>query len=312
MKRASVVVPTLGRLALLTNCLEGIRRQSYSDYELLVIHDSSNVGPVKDLVGACGGKYLQSPKRGCVPTYNTGLGAASGDIVAFTDDDAVPDGSWLSHLVESYGPGVGAVGGTVIEASRPRALELVSSEIVPVDHLSGANMSFERKAIVKTGVFDYNYAGDGFRFESDYCIRVKRKGFAILFNPRARVIHFGSRVRRVPKGWNARRAYYYNRNDTYFSLRNHAVAKTANYVIFDTNRGMATRIVNRARNMTKKALVRQDSVWLFSLIGLISGIQVYSASRHRNLSDVPQTSVYQGNNESVLSPRVTPEASKRR
>ncbi len=300
MKKATVVVPTLGRLVLLRNCLEGIRGQSYSDFELLVVHDNSNTEEVRDLVNSHGGRYLRSPQSGCVPTYNAGLISASSEVVAFTDDDAVPDPDWLSQLMQSYSQGVGGVGGTVIEISRPQPIGASVVDVVPVDHLSGANMSFQRDAIVKTGVFDYNYRGDGFRFESDYCMRVRRKGFKILYNPRARVVHWGSKLRRVPKGWNTRRAYYYNRNDTYFSLRNLAVAKTANYVVFDTTLGITMRILRRARNMAKRALVNQDVVWLFSLVGLLSGVRVYHTSRmSRNYHFLPTT------NNAKLSRAVT-------
>ena len=153
------------------------------------------------------------------------------------------------------------------------------NEIVSVDHLSGANMSFDREAITKTGVFDSNYKGDGFRFESDYCIRVKRMGFEILYNPRAQVVHYGSNIRRVPKGWNFRRAYYTNRNNTYFSLRNLAVAKTRNMVLYETSFGMTLRVLKGARNMAKEAFVNRDRVWVFSLIGLMSGVRAYTTSR---------------------------------
>ena len=274
-----MVVPTLGRYVLLRNCLESIRRQSYGDFELIVVHDGEDTGAVQELVDSNGGRYLKSPRRGCVPTYNAGLKASSGEVVAFTDDDAVPGPNWLSELVGTYREGVGGVGGVVIEARSHKDLGPWVNEIVSVDHLSGANMSFDREAITKTGVFDSNYKGDGFRFESDYCIRVKRMGFAILYNPQAQVVHYGSNIRRVPKGWNFRRAYYYNRNNTYFSLRNLAVAKTSNKVLYETSFGMTLRVLKGARNMAKEAFVNRDRVWVFSLIGLISGVRAYTTSR---------------------------------
>jgi glycosyltransferase involved in cell wall biosynthesis len=277
----SVVVPTLGRVGLLANCLKVIDRQSYKNYELIVVHDGRNIESVRELVNSHGGRYVESPRSGVVPTYNAGLEASSGNVVAFTDDDAVPDPNWLLRLTASYVDGVGGVGGTIVEVTSPTKPAFRPKGVVTVDHLGGANMSFSRDAISSTGYFDYNYAGDGFRFESDYCARVGRNGFKILFDPSAIVTHYRSGLRRVPRRWNPKRAYYHTRNDIYFSLKNRLVAKTGNYAVQQTGKEMRMRIIRNARYMARRAFLGRDAIWLYSLAGLAAGVYAYRSGERK-------------------------------
>jgi glycosyltransferase involved in cell wall biosynthesis len=95
----------------LRDCLDGVSRIEYPDYEVIVVDDGST-----DATSAIAGEYLcrlvRTPNRGLSSARNTGIEHASGEIVAFTDDDARPDPHWLRYLASAFrNPTVAAVGG---------------------------------------------------------------------------------------------------------------------------------------------------------------------------------------------------------
>jgi glycosyltransferase involved in cell wall biosynthesis len=152
--------------------------------------------------------------RGLSGARNTGWAAASGDVVAFLDDDAVAEQDWLEHLAEAYQGDIAAVGGAIVpvwESHRPawfpeefdwvvgctyRGLPETMTE---VRNVIGANMSFRRDAL---------RALDGFRDgigrvgalpvgceETELCLRLRERwpDRRIMYTPMARVRH------RVPR-----------------------------------------------------------------------------------------------------------------
>ncbi|MGD0477846.1 MAG: glycosyltransferase [Nitrososphaerales archaeon] len=285
MKSVSIAVPTLGRLFHLKSCLEALAKQSYSQVEILVIDDGPNPSVVEEMVRSLGARYVRGPGTGVVPAYNLGLTEATGDIVAFTDDDAVPEEDWIEHLVSGYAGKVGGVGGTVQPAdANPGEHPLFPTHItqqgrfggwarpsglsLEVDHLRGANMSFSRKSISATGLFDWNYEGDGYKFESDYCVRMRRMGYKIMFDPEAVVIHNESTVRLVSRGRTPSKAYYRARNNTYFALKNFMFGKNSLALGASTAKG--------ALRTFRSLVSRRDVTYACGLAGLIVGISTYA------------------------------------
>ena len=97
--RVSVVVPTHNRPKLLDRCLEALVNQDAhpSEYEVIVVDDAGTEESravverwaTRSTVGL---RYLRvSPGRGPAAARNDGWRAARGEIIAFTDDDCVPD-----------------------------------------------------------------------------------------------------------------------------------------------------------------------------------------------------------------------------
>jgi GT2 family glycosyltransferase len=107
--RISVVMPTCRRPALMARCLEALRQQSLPGdaFEIVVVDD----GCTDDARDRCaeldarsragGGpaiRYLRPHgTRGPAAARNRGWRAARGALIAFTDDDTLPDADWLRH-----------------------------------------------------------------------------------------------------------------------------------------------------------------------------------------------------------------------
>src|SRR5690606_27836584 len=123
--RISVVVPTYRRPAMLHRCLTALAGQDLpaGEFEIVVVHDGPSdvtarlVRQWARRLAERGGPrliFLSPPHGGPAAARNAGWRAASAGMVAFTDDDAVPDRGWLVATLAAMTPDVDAAWGPVV------------------------------------------------------------------------------------------------------------------------------------------------------------------------------------------------------
>lgn len=152
---------------------------------------------------------------------NTAAEFASGEVLAFLDDDAAAAPDWLERLIAPYdNKKVGAVGGAplpVFELRRPRwfpyefdwvfgcAYKGLPLTCAPLAHLIGANMSVRRSTLQEIGGFHSDDHDD-----MDMCHRIAFAHYEVLYEPLAVVRHFVPAARTT---WHYfwRRCYFVNR-----------------------------------------------------------------------------------------------------
>jgi GT2 family glycosyltransferase len=196
--RVSVVVCTRNGARTLHDCLTGLDRLDYPDYEVIIVDDGST-----DASAAIASEYdvrlISTENRGLSVARNTGMEAATGEIVVYTDDDARPDPDWLRYLAWSFlttdhasigGPNIapggdGPIATCVANAPGGPVHVLLTDEIA--EHIPGCNMAFRRDRLIEIGGFDprFRTAGD----DVDLCWRMQYRGWTIGFNPAAMVWH---------------------------------------------------------------------------------------------------------------------------
>ncbi len=116
LPRATVVVPTaMSRPDQLRRCLRGLAELDHPDYEVIVVDNRAPGTPRVDLPGV---PVVREPRPGASAARNRGLAEATGEIVAFTDDDVEVDRRWLRALSERFAraPELAAVTGLVVPA----------------------------------------------------------------------------------------------------------------------------------------------------------------------------------------------------
>jgi glycosyltransferase involved in cell wall biosynthesis len=145
-------------------------------------------------------RYLRQTNHGLSVARNTGINAAEGEIVAFTDSDCRADEDWLYYLVgdllTSRFTGIGGHNFLPPEDSPAAAAVLVSpggpAHVMLNDrlaeHIPGCNMAFYKWALDEIGGFDpiFTKAGD----DVDVCWRLQQRGYRIGFNPAGFVWHY--------------------------------------------------------------------------------------------------------------------------
>lgn len=232
----SAVICTYNRAKYLDRCIESLKNQNYTNFEIIVVN-----GPSTDETDFVLKKYpeikliRQTKLNGLSFARNLGIEASKGDIVAFIDDDAVADTNWIQFLVEGYkDESVGGVGGLVYgpqkthlqfdrgiinKCGAPTPIRNEDS-IIKKDEfyiIMGTNSSFQKNILKEVGGFDpyFRYYHD----ESDLCVRIAKKGYRIVYKRDAFVIHD------MVEGHNRKSPYDLNwseimKNIMYFILKN--------------------------------------------------------------------------------------------
>jgi len=194
--KVSVVVVTHNRCKALARCLSALQRQTYSNFEIIVV-DSNSTDDTPNLVGSYRNAELVQIKAMNVPQKrNIGIKESLGEIVAFIDDDAIPADDWLSNVVESYNYSskIGGAGGKSrsnrYDPMYPLDFAKSDEENTPTAlarFLFGCNCSFRKKVLLEIGCFDERFATR--HEETDLCERVLRAGYRLLYNPKIVVYH---------------------------------------------------------------------------------------------------------------------------
>jgi glycosyltransferase involved in cell wall biosynthesis len=125
--RTSVIVCTRNRSASLRETLAALSQQEAADYEVLVVDNSTETEKVltEKFTVATGAKYIHEPRRGLNVARNTGIACASGEIIAFTDDDCLPEKNWLRQTLPNYSdPAVWACTSRIVQHTREGAADL--------------------------------------------------------------------------------------------------------------------------------------------------------------------------------------------
>lgn len=196
--RVSVVICSYNGARTIGDTLEGLTTLDYPDYEVIVVSDGS-VDATEEIARQYDVKLISTENRGLSSARNTGMMAATGDIVAYIDDDARPDPHWLQYLAAIFmqsshagvgGPNLAPPGdGAVAEcvANAPGGPVHVLLNDTRAEHIPGCNMAFWRSNLQEVGGFDarFRIAGD----DVDLCWRMEKQGWTLGFHPAAMVWH---------------------------------------------------------------------------------------------------------------------------
>jgi len=215
--RVSVVLcaHTMERYDAVGEAAESVFAQTYDDVELVFVSDGDET-----VAGRFDGDYGDRPavivhcndeNVGLLESRNRGAERASGDVVAFIDDDAVADHEWTEHLVAAYEEhDAVAAGGTMTPewvAGKPAFLPAEFYWLIGVTHRGfadgpgevrntfGSNISFRRDVFLDLDGFDTNIGGrqgdenlqGG---ETELCARMAAEyGKGVYYVPEAEVAH---------------------------------------------------------------------------------------------------------------------------
>ena len=215
--RVDVVLCTRNRSRSLAAACEAILEQDYPPerWRLLIVDSAST----DDTFAVASSLAARHPERvvvrrerrpGHSRARNAGVAGSVGDVVAFTDDDALPAQDWLRSLVATLArDGADAAGGPVearIEGQLPPWFLPVyliylaiwrppegTRRLVYNEYPRGVNLAFRRAAFARFGLFDPSLGLRPGRplycEETELCLRVERGGGLVVYSPRSTVVH---------------------------------------------------------------------------------------------------------------------------
>ncbi|KIQ70995.1 putative glycosyltransferase [Wenxinia marina DSM 24838] len=198
-----------GRPDALVRCLRGLSQLTYRPFEVVVVADPAGMQAVSAAPWAARARLVPFDIPNISAARNAGIEAAAGEIVAFIDDDAVPEPTWLTALAAPFAePAVTVAGGPVrgrngiswqwrardilatgesVPRTEPGGVEILAGSAGRAPKTEGTNMAVRRQTLAAAGGFD-----PAFRFyldEADLNLRLAAAGGLTAWVPAAEVHH---------------------------------------------------------------------------------------------------------------------------
>jgi len=134
----SVVLCTLGSNPGLARAVEAVLTQHGVDLELVVVDNDPRSGRTAAVLHGRDDvrlRRVEEPRRGLSAARNAGLRAARGTVVAFTDDDCVPEEGWLRAVLDLFDgyPEIAAVTGLTVPDDDPTPVQELFEEFGSFD-----------------------------------------------------------------------------------------------------------------------------------------------------------------------------------
>ncbi|MEM8698495.1 MAG: glycosyltransferase, partial [Pseudomonadota bacterium] len=241
----SIVIPSRGRPYLIPGLIQALRYLRYPAFEVILIGEYPEISAyevpeaLREQV-----HYFPCFEPNISAARNIGIRAARGEVVAFIDDDAVPEPDWLDLLVAPFADKrVGIAAGRVRDRDGVRfqfagarfthlaeedALENSGrAQLLPPDPVHpvavmGTNCAFRRAALTAAGGFDesYHYYLD----ETDMVLRLVQAGWWTGWVPEAEVHHHSDQNGMRGKNRQPRDPFQLGASKAYFCLRHAAEA----------------------------------------------------------------------------------------
>ncbi len=216
----SIIIPTKGNLKLLRACIESIVKSSYKNYEIIIV-DNSKKEETKKYLGGLQHKVLfYNESFNFAKINNFAVKYTRGEHVIFLNDDTqVISRDWMEKMLEhSVKPTVGAVGAllfylndTIQHAGVLIGVGGITSHafeglqrnesgykglvqtVRECSAVTGACLMIKKSLFEQVGGFDEQLA---FSFNDvDLCLRLREKGYPVIYTPHAQLYHHGSASR---------------------------------------------------------------------------------------------------------------------
>lgn len=197
----SVVVPTFKRPAMLECCLTALLAQDFppTEYEIIIVDDAADKKTQQQvyehamLVQPSGYtlRYLpiKGDHHGPAIARNAGWRFARGEIIAFTDDDCLPEKGWLKAGVGAFTDGVAGVSGRLLVPLPPEPTDYeYNTAQLECGEFVTANCFYRRSVLMQVGGFDERFTA-AWREDSDLFFTLLERNEHCIFISDAVVVH---------------------------------------------------------------------------------------------------------------------------
>ena len=206
----SIIIVNWNGIKYIKQCIESLLQQSYTNFEIIFIDNASTDGSVELVENTFSQvKILKNKENlGFAEGNNIGFSNSKGELIALFNPDVIADENWLQRLVSAIESSdkIGGVTGKMYymgDQFGKNAVFCTWSKVNPltanpynfhddeptskVDYLAGGAMIVKREVLKKIGMLDPGY----FLFfdETDWCARMIRAGYDLVYIPTAYVWH---------------------------------------------------------------------------------------------------------------------------
>jgi GT2 family glycosyltransferase len=199
----SVAIITRNRAPSLKRTLDAVTQLDYPSYEVLVV-DNDSLDNTREVVDSYKANYIFSPARdGFSRTRQRAVAVARGEIIAWCDDDCVPERNWLTAFVNRFNEDaqLGMLGGKIINVNFPPSLQHKGTEVMTTNGVlktvsdpyvaqffANLNMAFRAELVKKVGGYDPFLRG-GYE-EVELALSLRKAGYKVEYEPNAVAHHY--------------------------------------------------------------------------------------------------------------------------
>lgn len=284
----TVIIPSYNRPECIRENLKKLGEQRPVPEQIIIV-DASPGDQTEQLIATefPDVLYLRNPLgRGNTPhSRNFALRHATGSIIAFLDDDAFVHAGWAAALYASYAdPSVAGVAGRALNGQPGEDVFGIDQigrvlpdgrltgnfaanpgRVIEVDHMIGCNMSLRADVVARLGGFrdDMRPGPFGICEETEICIRCRRLGYRLIFNPAVCADHVGAQQ---PGGrrFSPKYSYYHIKNNFAMVIRNYGLG----FMAFRHAVGIAGQVTTEFVRKIGGAAAHLVS----SAVGLVAGL----------------------------------------
>jgi glycosyltransferase involved in cell wall biosynthesis len=295
----SVVICTHNRASWLEHTIRGVLQQRDAcDAEILVVDNGSTDHTPEVVAGFPAVRYLREARLGLSRARNLGWREAEAPVVAYLDDDAVPEHGWLAAVEDTFStdPRLGCAGGPVVPEwdlpSPPWLSDDVALALSIVDWngatrrpldlntewLAGANMACRVAALEAVNGFHPLLDRRGQRLLSSGDVFLQKqlihRGYSCVYEPSMRVRHHIP-ASRLTRGWFRRRYFWQGVSDALMDIIEHAPSKTQRGLeAFRRSRALIAhpRRMAGLLRQSEDATVFEEQCWQWISLGHIAGL----------------------------------------
>lgn len=195
----SVVIPTFKRNHLLKRCMEALLCQTIekSAYEIIVVDDGASE-ETKKMIEDYSARFpmpairylrVQGNHHGPAAARNMGWKAAKGAVIAFTDDDCIPETDWIAKGSSVFRDDVAGVSGRIFVpvGHKPNDYERNTS-FLGLSEFATANCFYRKEVLAEVGGFDERFTA-AWREDADLYFSLLKSNKRLVAMPDAIVVH---------------------------------------------------------------------------------------------------------------------------
>lgn len=290
--RPTIVIPTKNRAGVLCQLLHSLEQLDAIDGILpeIIVADNDSQDDTYERVNATARcfrttvRVVKVTRSGKSAALNDAMKAATGDVIAFLDDDVVVDKSWLAAIENFFRNGEYRVGQGIIrlpspEKDEPEVLKLIERyRTIPrleykrnfkcIHSLNGANFFASRDVFDLIGGFDERLGpgAAGTSEDVDFARRLAGANIAIGYVPQAIVYHRIDRSRLTEEYF---KQSHWRQGGSRFLLREHSAAT----IIFDLARAVALYAYHAVTGNERKRFRSKGRIYHY--------LGMFEAKRHQ-------------------------------
>ena len=196
---ASVIIPAFNAEKTIGKCLDSLAKQSVKGFETIVVDDGSKDGTARIVKGFPKVRLLEQKNSGPAVARNNGAKAAKGGIIIFTDSDCILEKDWLKEMLKPFEDNeIVGVQGKYKCNQKEIIARLIQLEIEKnhekmarqksIDFMATYSAAYRKSVFSEMNGFDTSFpiaSGE----DTDLSFRVSAKGYKMVFNPKAIVLH---------------------------------------------------------------------------------------------------------------------------